>query len=155
MGKGRFVLVLVICILIVAMIAFVACKPIVETDFENKLVILSENNLKLEPLESHEIYIGVNNKNNNPQTFSLFVECISDDCDDIIPQFFPTITIDANKKAAFPMLIQTRDGAGAGTYSHKILVKAGEEVYGEDILEIRITDVINKKKAAFESGFEN
>ena len=138
---------IIILALISMLLTSCARQPIAPESFEGKTIVLEKNVLALDPAQSEEIFIGIENKEYEPEIFSFFVSCITPNCDEqIVSQFFPTVTVEPQQKIAVPFLIAARDTAIVGTYHLLIAVKKGDVLIGEETLTITMTNTVEEKK---------
>lgn len=142
--------------LLLISIFLVSCAgDITPQKLQGRTILLSTPRIKLDPMQSQDIYLGVNNVFDADEKFEIVIECTIVDCNKyILAQTFPSIGISAKKMGAFPIRIMALEKAIPGQYPFQLTVKHDDTVHGTATLTVQITQELQQKKQELEQKFK-
>ncbi|MBW3017175.1 hypothetical protein KY316_02285 [Candidatus Woesearchaeota archaeon] len=128
-------------IVLLALLLLPACaveeQKITEDSFSSGLVVLSAAELDIDAGQTADFFIGLENSFDSEVSFSIDIECVSQNCENnVVVQAFPSVRLAANKKAAFPARIVALDTAEKADYEFTIKVSAQGSEYGSQSLKV-------------------
>lgn len=139
---------LLIACLILAAVLFVSCAgDITKHKLQGRTILLSTPRLELDPLQSQDIYLGINNVYDRDEKFRIDIECTVVDCNEyILAQTFPHIGISAGEMGAFPIRVIAQEDALPGLYPFQLTVMHDDSLYGKAKLTVKITEELEERK---------
>jgi hypothetical protein len=140
-------LALILMFVVVLFLTGCGQKSITSEELEGKIVVLSEHEFVLEPLQSQDFFLGLKNELQTNATFYVSAVCRTNNCDNnIVVQTFPVLTVGAGKKAAFPISLNIPEQSQKGSYTIKIDVTLNKETYGSDEFTVEVPRTIDEIK---------
>ncbi|MCK4670431.1 MAG: hypothetical protein KAT43_04465 [Nanoarchaeota archaeon] len=136
-----------LCLLLISIFLISCAGDITTQKLQGRTILLGTPRIKLDPLQSQDIYLGVNNIYETDEKFEITMECTIADCNKyVLAQTFPSIGISANKMGAFPIRIMALEEAIPGMYPFQLTVKHKDAVHGTATLTVQVTAEVEKQK---------
>ncbi|MBW3013991.1 hypothetical protein KY335_02010 [Candidatus Woesearchaeota archaeon] len=146
---------IIICIILFSIFLIGCAGDITKQNLEGRTILLTTPKIDLDPLQSQDIYLGVNNIYETDEQFEIVIECTVIDCNNyILAQTFPSIGIAGKKMGAFPIRVMALQDAIPGLYPFQLTVKHDNTVHGTATLTVRITEELQQKKQEIEEKFK-
>jgi hypothetical protein len=137
-----------IFVLLALSLILIGCEPGQELSLEalqNKTVVLSMHELKLEPLQLEDFFIGI--KNEMPENATFYISAVCSNCENNIRiQTFPIFSMGPNKTAAIPIRVEVLEQSSAGSYTVKIIVQEDNRTYDSDEVRVEVPVTIEELK---------
>jgi hypothetical protein len=144
-NKTSVLALIIVCLFILTI--YGCTQKIAVEEFKTKDVVLSKNVIEIDRQQKEDFYLGIMNKYEDKEEFSLVINCLAGTCDkNLVLQTFPTIGIEGGKKGAFPMRVLAVANADIGTYQYEFSIMKDDQVYGKEVLSVVVTGAVEELK---------
>ena len=146
--------IVLLCLLLISIFLISCAGDITKQKLEGRTILLSTPRISLDPLQSQDLYLGVNNIYETDEKFEITMECTVADCNKyVLAQTFPSIGISAKKMGAFPIRIIAQEEAIPGMYPFQLTVTHKNIVHGTETLTVVVTAEVEKQKQELKEKF--